>query len=276
MPNKEIQTPEEKLYAAIESFEILNESLDNFSIREQLEMASSIRDNFSNDEDIIAACSESPTLSEKRKKLMDDIHAFQKKLIEENTKKRKEESASKWQVENFDKAKYSLSSMIDKELTLDMFNEIETPPIFENITECGKHISTLHRISDNCKHGKYNILIMGDFQSGKSTTLDAFCDGRHISAIGNGTATSAVLVSVTYAENESLVVRWRTKEQFGEIFEKIKQFLPEYHWDDFNLDDIYSRKKLERAIEELREGKNCPNVGQGNAKFLMLSDFILK
>ncbi len=108
MPNNEKLTPEEKLNAAIESFEILKESLNNFSIREQLEMASSIRDNFSTDEDIIAACSESPTLSEKRKNLLDDIHDFQKELIKENTKKRKEESASKWQVNNFEKAKIAM------------------------------------------------------------------------------------------------------------------------------------------------------------------------
>lgn len=275
MLNEEMLTPEQKLNASIQSFDVLKEIFDNYSIREQLEMTCAIRHDVSHDENIIAACSESPKLSEQRKKLLDDIHEFQSSLIKENTKKREDFSALNSQVKNFEMSKVAMSLMADKELSLDMFNDTETPPIFANIGECKKHISTLHHVSDNCRYGKYNILIMGDFQSGKSTTLDVFCDGRQICAIGNGTPTSAVLVSATYAEEESMVVSWRTKEQFGKIFGKIKQFLPEFLWNEFDLDDELSREKLKKAIQELRESKHCPNVGQGDAKFLMLSDFIL-
>lgn len=241
MPNNEKLTPEEKLNAAIESFEILKESLNNFSVREQLEMASSIRDNFSTDEDIIAACSESPTLSEKRKNLLDDIHNFHVNIIEDNITKDADFSFSDCRVGDFDKAKVALAEKIDNELASNIFKETEIPRLFKNIEGSESHIDTLKRVSSNCKYGKYKVLIMGDFQSGKSTTLDAFCDGRHISAIGKGAATSAVLVSVTYSEKEYIQIHWGQKKQFSSIFDKIKQYFQDFDWQSFDLDILVMR-----------------------------------
>lgn len=276
MQNNENVTPEAKINAAIDSFTILKDNLDNFSIREQLEMASTIRDNLSTDESVITACLKDKDLSKKRKSLLDEIHNFQINLITENTKKKKEDSVAKWHINNLNKAKSALSTIVDKELALNLFNETETPRIFGNLNECTKHIATLHHVLDNCKYGKYKVLIMGDFQSGKSTTLDAFCDGRHVCAIGKGVATSAVLVTATYAEKERTEIEWRTKEQLTCIFRTIKQFLPDYNFDTFDLDNKKDRNKLAIAIDTLRTSKECPNMSDGDAKFLMLCDFILQ
>ena len=275
MPNNDKLTPEEKLNVAVENFEILKGNLDNFSIREQLEMASSIRDNFSTDEDIIAACSDSPTLSEKRKNLLDAIHIFQLKIIQECIHKYDDFSFSNYRVKDFYRAKLALSEMADEELSSNMFKEEESPSLLENIGEVKSHIKTLKRVSSDCKDGKYTVLIMGDFQSGKSTTLNAFCDGKNISAIGKGDATSAVLVSVTYSDTEYIRIRWRNKEELILIFEKIKQYLQDFDWENFDLDNNLSRKSLSAAIEDLRNSNKCPKVGEGDAKFLMLCSFIL-
>lgn len=276
MQNKEKITPEEKINVAIENFKILKENTDNFSVREQLEMASSIRDHLSSDEMVINACLENVKLSEKRKHFLDDIRNFQLDLISQNTKKIKAVSLSKCSVNNFRKAKTELLNMVENELAIKMFNDAETQSIFANIEECRKHISTLNNVLNNFKYSKYKILIMGDFQSGKSTTFDAFCDGRRVCAIGKGVATSAVLVTATYSEKEHIKIYWRTKEQFACIFKAIAQFLPNYNFDTFDLDKDEERSKLARAIEALRISKQCPKMSDENAKFLMLCDFVLR
>jgi len=268
-------TPEEKLNSAIEQFEILQENIDNFTKRELLEMASSIRNNFSSDKSIISECENNTSLSDKRKELLDAIHIFQVKIIQECIHKYDNFSFSDFRVKDFDRAKLALSKMADEELSSNMFKEQETPSLLENIGEVKSHIKTLKRVSSDCKDGKYTVLIMGDFQSGKSTTLNAFCDGKNISAIGKGDATSAVLVSVTYSDTEYIKIRWRNKEELTLIFEKIKQYLQDFDWDNFNLDNSLSRKSLATAIEDLRNSNKCPKVGEGDAKFLMLCSLIL-
>lgn len=265
----------EKIIKAIEQFNTLKQNRHLFSIREALKMASAIRDNLSSDESVVAACNENPSISEDRKKILDEIREFQLNLITENIHKIEDVQFERLSVVDFEKAKMALAELIDNELEVDLFSESEEPLLFENIEECKSHLNTLRRVTSNCKYGKYKVLIMGDFQSGKSTTLDAFCDGRHISAIGKGSATSAVLISATYAEEESIIIHWRQKEQFCSIFDRIKPFLPDFAWGEFDLDSENSRFQLYNAIEELRTGGNCPNVGTGDAKFLMLCSFVL-
>lgn len=223
-------TPEEKLNSAIEQFEILQENIDNFTKRELLEMASSIRNNCSSDKSIISECETNSSLSDKRKDLLDAIHIFQLKIIQECIHKYDDFSFSNFRVKDFYRAKLALSDMADEELSSNMFKEKETPLLLENIGEVKSHIKTLKRVSSDCKDGKYTVLIMGDFQSGKSTTLNAFCDGKNISAIGKGDATSAVLVSITYSDTEYIRIRWRNKEELTSVFEKIKQYLQDFDW----------------------------------------------
>lgn len=265
----------ERIDKAKEQLSLLKQNSNLFSIKEKLGMASVIRDNLSSDESVIAECNGNPHTSEERKQLLDEIQNFQLSLIKENIHKIEDVPFERFRVLDFEKAKIELSQIADNELKSNLFSESEVPPLYENIVDCKAHIDTLNRVSTNCKYGKYKVLIMGDFESGKSTTLDAFCDGRHISAIGKGSATSAVLVSATYAEKESIIIHWRQKEQFYPIFDRIKPFLPEILWDSFDLDSQSSRLEVYNAIEDLRNGANCPNIANGDAKFLMICSFIL-
>ena len=269
-------SPEEKLNAAVEQFEILKDNLDNFSVREKLEMASSIRDNLSNDKSIITSCNENQLLSEKRKLLLDDMRKFQMDVIEEQTISDKESDTEKYgRVIDFSKAKEDLGAMIEQEQSLNLFEETSEPKIYQSISNCKTHQQTLIRVADSCKNGKYKVLIMGDFQSGKSTTVDALCDGRHVCAIGKGIATSAVLVTVTYSAKEyPPVIHWRTKNQFTCIFNRIRPYIQSYNWDDFDLDSQSSRNQLKKEINKLRNSKSS-NLGQGDTKFMMLCDFVL-
>ncbi len=245
------------------------------SIRTFLTLASQIRDNISNDNDVKSFCNSNVDFAQRRKKLLDDIRSIQKEVIDEQTKQNKESVSVKYgKVIDFSKAKEDLVAMIEQEQSLNLFDETTEPKIYKSITHCNTHEQTLFRVADSCKNGKYKVLIMGDFQSGKSTTVNALCDGRHVCAIGTGIATSAVLVTVTYSEKEYTVIHWRTKNQFSSIFNRIKPYIQDYNWDDFDLDNQCSRNQLKEKIHKLRIKKSS-NIGQGDNKFLMLCDFVL-
>lgn len=267
----------EKLKDAREKFELLKSNLDNYDVRNLLEDASVLREHIRMDTEITDVCKTEIEQANLRKNLLEDISKLQMDIITKNTRYVDSNvMLLDAVIADFEKAKTALAEMTDKEIEQEMFKEAEEPKLYSGITECQTHISTLNQVAANCKNGKYIVLIMGDFQSGKSTTLDTICDGRHISAIGDGTATSAVLVSVTYAKKESITIRWRNKNQFQTVFSHIKQYLPDFDWKDFDLDNVHYRQKLADAIESLRQSKNCPNVGDGDAKFLMLCDLVLR
>ena len=268
---------EEKLMEARDRFDLLKKNVDNYDVYDLLNDATVLREHIRADIDIINICDTDVEQANHRKELLEDISRWQLDLVKGKTRYGGAcVYRSDAKIIDFDKAKSTLAEMAEEEIALDMFKETGEPGLYDGIPECQTHVSTLRRVTDDCKNGRYIVLLMGDFQSGKSTTLDAICDGRCVSAIGNGTATSAVPVAVTYAEKESLTIRWRDKKGFLPIFARIKQYLPYFDWAGFDLDNVRCRRGLAGAIENLRRSKDCPNVGEGDAKFLMLCDFALR
>lgn len=265
-----------KMEDALEKFELLKQNIENFNARKILEIASNLKEYICKDPAIIGVCNAEVEQANYRKDLLEKVSTLQMNIIREET----QYDSKKFVIDNliisdFDKAKTDLADMADEEIKLNMFKEEKEPYLYSNITECQQHVETLHRVADNCKNGKYIVLLMGDFQSGKSTTLNALCDGRRISAIGDGLATSAVPISVTYAEKESLSIKWRTKKQFEIIFSHIKKYLTNFDWTKFDLDNTGNRQNLMEEIKSIRQSDNCPNIGEGDAKFLMLCDMVL-
>ncbi|MDO4571125.1 MAG: dynamin family protein [Planctomycetia bacterium] len=63
----------------------------------------------------------------------------------------------------------------------------------------------------------FEIVLVGEFQGGKSSTFNAICDGRNISPIGSGIKTSACKISaqniVDPDEKERAVIRWKTDDE---------------------------------------------------------------
>lgn len=88
-----------------------------------------------------------------------------------------------------------------------------------------RHNEALKAVEEKCKEDQFDVVLLGVFQYGKSTTLDTLCGGREISPQGKGAApTSAVPVSVqSLGENESAEwgeLRFKTKRQLaGELFD---------------------------------------------------------
>ena len=82
-----------------------------------------------------------------------------------------------------------------------------------------RHNEALRLIDEKCREDQFDVVLLGDFQFGKSTLLDTLCGGREMSPQGQGTApTSAVPVSVqSLAPGEA--------EEWGEIRFKTKRTL---------------------------------------------------
>ena len=257
-----------------EKLMLLKSNEEHLPVREVLSLAANIRDEIRNNKVLEGVCNDNIALANSRKEILTELSTFITNLIDKVILER-DDFGNLGHVSNFDVAKMSLVEMIEKEQEKKLFYVQEDDKFLDGITECQTHTTTLCKVADNCKNGKFIVLIMGDFQSGKSTTIDAFCDGRHISAIGDGTATSAVLVSVSYAEKESLQVNWREKEQFMPIFERIQRIMPDYAWHNFDLDNSDERERLAEAIDLLRTSSKRKAFEPGDVKFLMLCDFIL-
>lgn len=265
-----------KLQEAYEKFDVLKATSLILGLRGSLEAAAALRHNVANDKEIIEACDACPEESQNRKKFLDKITIWIDDMISKSMVMPKGINLSEAHVRNFTDAKKAMVEMIETEQAKQLFDETESPKLLEHIDDCKKHTNTICRVAENCKNGNFLALILGDFQSGKSTTIDALCDGRHISAIGDGTATSAVLVMVSYGKEESMKIYWRTKEQFLPIFDRIKRVMPEYDWVSFDLDSKEARQKLVDAIEYIRQRETGQSLTQEDIKFLMLCDLILK
>lgn len=72
------------------------------------------------------------------------------------------------------------------------------------------------RIRKKCLENQYSLILIGEFQGGKSTTFDALCGGREISPRGALTKTSACKITATNLssnEEEYAEVHWKTSSE---------------------------------------------------------------
>ncbi len=90
-----------------------------------------------------------------------------------------------------------------------------------------RHNEALRIIEEKCIEDQFDIVLLGEFQDGKSTTFDVLCGGRELSPQGNGIkSTSAVPVSVqSLSKGET--------EEWGEIKFKSKEELSGEVYDTF-------------------------------------------
>lgn len=279
MNTEDLKNAQQLLSEAQEKLDLLKNNTEQLPVREVMVLASSIREKLRNNQTLTSVCDNDAAIAQLRKNLLEDIHDWQVKLIKNVVSKISDDTALLGQITDFEKAKGTMVKMIEAEQAKHIFEEAESPKLMESIPDCKKHAATICSVAENCKNGKFLALFLGEFQSGKSTTIDALCDGRHISAIGDGMATSAVLVKVSYGEKESLHIDWRTNKQLTAIFERIKRVMPEYDWVSFDLEKGDERTKLANAIEQIRQREIRSVKGQtlktDDVKFLMFCDLIL-
>lgn len=267
----------DKLLDAKSKFDLLKKSVKHLDVRTCLTSASTLRDNINNDAVIKNAYSSDKVVADKKNKLLDEIRDFQLQVINSNdTKSCRISIPTTAHIDDFSKAKIELGELITKHQTENLLETENYSALCSGISEIQRYKDAQGKVLNNCTSGKYKVFIMGEYQSGKSTTLNAICGGRYISALGDGVATSAVLIEVSYSDRESILAHWRNKEQFKPIFQRIVKFLPDFDWNNFDLDKSQSRALLASALSVLRQSDMLPNIAEPDHKFLMVCDLILK
>ena len=120
-----------------------------------------------------------------------------------------------------------------------------------------------------------NIVLVGIFQSGKSTLFNYLCDGREISQLGTGVATSGCRVSAHYTDGEEYArIAWRSRDDLlMSLGKDIAAFYnSENHLTskDVNLDDPAARAELMEHAWEALEQKNLDGTQHTTAQREML------
>lgn len=261
----------EELNVQLEKFNHLLEYQNKFSLYEQLTLANHLKNKVILDEIITSACQIDIELAEQRRLLLEQINAFIDYIIKRVISCKIDPTYdNRVVIPDFSAAKKKLEEIISEEVNKSIFSAEKD--IFVDIPDISKHIQSLSTIKENCQKNKYTVLLMGEFQSGKTTTLDALCDGRHIGAIGDGTATSAVPVSVSYAEKEDVNPVWKTNEELKLLFSSLPQCIEEFDYNEFNINDIEERKTWLTKIDKFRNNQDCPQ----DVKILALCSLVLK
>ena len=229
---------------------------EHFGAYERLILANGIKEAIVSNVEISDSCQDNSDISDRRTQLLSQIKKFQDSVIESVSSMANNEEFYDGSVKDFNEAKNGLMQLVADELRL--YKNATIPDIVLNRSIYQEHKRSLERIFENCAKQKYNILILGEFQTGKTTTINALCDGRHIGAMGNGTATSAVPMSVSYSDKDDIKIDWRSKEQLRQLFEYANRIFDDFNYSLFDLDNADHRDTWLNRLEELRTSKDCP------------------
>jgi hypothetical protein len=120
----------------------------------------------------------------------------------------------------------------------------------------------VNRTRERCYENLFDIVLIAPFQSGKSTTIGVFCDGREISPRGlggGGIKTSSCIVKVQNLQNkdeeEKAIVNWRTDEDLNR---RISEIVGTDDPMDFRSSE--GKRRLEQALlREMVCYKNNPS-----------------
>ena len=114
--------------------------------------------------------------------------------------------------DQFDAKRTELLNLLNK--SREIVDRLDKSGYFPSDTEDLRN--QINATSQRCHEGLFSIALISSFQSGKSTTLNAFADGREIAPRGlggGGIKTSACLVKVrnpNQGEKETAKITWRT------------------------------------------------------------------
>ena len=119
---------------------------------------------------------------------------------------------------------------------------------------------------DKVANDRFELVIIGAFQSGKSTLFNYLCDGRELSPVGFGIRTSGCKVSAHYvetAEEEKAVLAWRSPAELlqslgGSLLPGLMRKKKEFHAylteTDVDLASAKDRKRLmDAAWKQLKK-----------------------
>ena len=276
--NQQDETAKTALERAIDDFDILRTNRNHLECIDQLRLASYIRDTIVNDLEIDTLCSNDTEISSIRKGILNDIKDFQLNIINDiklgvPVAKAKHDII----IKDFSQAKTALCELVRKEKDSYGLLDKDIHALLLNNDMFPSHLERLSTVEVNCSNEHYSVLIMGEYQTGKTTTLNALCNGMQIGAIGNGITTSAVPVSVTYSKDESVYVQWKDKKTLQDFLIHLIPHFPDFNYDTFDLEDNSSRVYWLKQLDNIRKEEDFfIRKGESQIKFLALCAAILK
>lgn len=264
----------EKLAEAKKQLELLKKDLELYNIKEQLSHASSIKKHIAEDVSISKACEQDSSLAKDRGQLFDELKTIQDNILAKVLGEKEDENEGNYDntyIHNFTEAKKELAKLVDEELHQQAFAD----ELLKTTEEFNIHCKSLQSVSNKCSNDNYTLLLMGEYQTGKTTTLDTLCDGRHIGEIGSGIVTSAVPLYISYAEHDKVDVIWKTPDELKQLFVHVGGHIDDFDYNTFNIADDSQRSSLLIALDNYRTTKDCPKVGD-EARYLSLCSIVLK
>lgn len=221
-------------------FETLQKSADEFSVKERLSSAQAIRDEITNDQELTNLCNSNLEMARERTELLSSIKLFIDKVIKDTSVDMPFYAAVNEEVKDFVKAKNDLLKLVDSEL--DSSLDEDTKKYLTAMPEWNTHLETLKAVKRDCSEGRFTIMLMGEYQSGKTTTIEALCDGHHIGKIGDGNATTAIPMSISYSNSgDSYVnITWKTNDELKSIISHLGGYIEGFRIEE--IDNPESRR----------------------------------
>lgn len=256
-------------------FELLKLSIDNFNLQQQLELLSSIRNHILNSSIIKQACEFDNQLAKKRGEILDTICIEQNKIFTSLDIEFPIYTNTNTEFD-YSNAKESLIRLTTEEIEDNSTWSKLGKELVSKMEEFKDYDNMLYNVRSKCQNDKYNILLIGEYQSGKTTTFNALCGGRSIGPIGSGTKTSAVPLSVSYSEKESINIIWKSKDEIVNIFSRLLGYCRKETLSSFDIDINNSRNALLNEIEEIRtHNKTKDLIKVEDVQFIILCSIIL-
>lgn len=272
----------DKITKAIEQFELLKQNNQIFNTQEILRMTCAIRDNILNDEEITSACQSDAVYADERRHILTELKDFLKNILEGVVSSENDFDTSisqDIQIHNFDLAKSELAQIARKEKEVILSCPDLQPHDDFIITDLSSHVSSIDNVINNCVNNRYEIVLLGEYQSGKTTTLDAFCGGLNIGAIGHGTKTSAVPLAVSFSNEMNVKISWKSEDELLANFAHISGYTPNFTFTNFRLSDKKTCELLSLDLENIRMSlqKNRSHSGEiePDLQFLAICSIIL-
>lgn len=152
----------------------------------------------------------------------------------------------------FDEKRTELLELLDK--ADDVVDRLTETGDFSSVSENLQ--SQINTTRQRCHEGLFSIALIAAFQSGKSTTLNTFADGREIAPRGlggGGVKTSACLVKVRNpdeGEEETVKVTWRSEQ---DLLLRLDEALGETAC-------LISNSKIAEELRSINEKKTQPQT----------------
>lgn len=260
---------------ALTKIDLLKANTQNFDVHTQLELSSSIRDHIMNSNEVKQGCEQENSLALRRGKILDEIQKYQQAIIPQTKVVFPVEPTPNGEFE-YSEAKKSLIRLTNEELDENSEWKKNASNVVSMIESFDDYNRLLEDVRTKCQGDEYNIVLVGEYQSGKTTTFNTLCGGRNIGPIGTGVKTSATPLSLSYSENEFAQIIWKSEEELYNIFSELKGYIRKETFESFNINNNNSRLQLLNEIEELRKHHLFKDrIKKGDVDFFILCSLII-